>query len=300
MYKFESIDLFISALKDTNKPNSYSGYDTEKFLKNKFYVGNTCACKYDMEKNVLFVPTTSITPKCATYVKQLKAKLIAEFKCHVIHVPQWFYSDTRSHDFTFKSILKAFEDELTLLEQKHDIYTQKNTEKLLKELSALSDLTYEVPENLVNRYKTLLNSLKKIEENYTREVREFINSHTYYDIVVEAYFSKSVDIAFKTALRNYLNPTGEYAFLYIDYENGNVITSETICGAPKIVMNLEDSYNLSSAVVDGTIWRGAKYGNYTIMKVHESYIQIGCNKYTIQMIHEFYRHLVFDLGYKLK
>ena len=191
-----------------------------------------------------------------------------------------------------KDIINAFTECFSELKNKRDIYTKKTAEHLLKELAAVSNSIYKIPKKLLQDYKNLCAELTETVKTQIEEVNEFINSHDYYGIVKEAYFTKNVNTTYKTALREYLNPTGEYAFLLIDFENKNVISSETICGASKIVMSLEDATRLSSAIHNGTVKHGQKYGNYVVMKVTNNYVQIGCNKYSMEMLNAFHEQVI--------
>lgn len=297
MKKFESIELYVSAIKNNKFNEQHTGFDNEEFHGKLFFVSKTCICCYEKNKNVLFVSDNSITPKCATYTRELKKQLTANFNCTVIHIPQWYCSDTRSHKFTLKDIINAFTECFNELKNKRDVYTKKTAEHLLKELTAVSNSIYKIPEKLLQDYKNLCTELTETVKTQIEEVNEFINSHNYYEIVKKAYFTKNINTTYKTALREYLNPTGEYAFLLIDFENKNVISSETICGASKIVMSLEDATRLSCAIHDRIVKHGQKYGNYVIMKVTDNYVQIGCNKYSMEMLNAFHEQVINPTNY---
>ena len=65
-----------------------------------------------------------------------------------------------------------------------------------------------------------------------------------------------------------------------------------MCGMPKKVMTREQGFNLSKAFYEGTARHGQKYGNYTVMKVMDNYIQVSCNKYCKDMFNAIYFELM--------
>ena len=279
MSKSDSVEKFIKELNEGN--DMWCGLDGECFKDSVFSVDKTPLCRIEGDK--LYVSATSITPKCALYIREITVRS-AQIAPTVIYVPQWYRCDSRCHNFSQEGIIQAFKDEYDTLKDKKDVYSRNHLENSLKTMQHINANCFKIPASLIkDAEKTLkqMNSAIKIEDS---KVREFINSHSYYEIVEAAYFSKDTDLKTMTALRRYLNPSGEYAFLHLNKEDLRWYSSETMCGAYKPTMTLEQGIAVGWDYLNGRAVHGMKYGDYVVMKVMENYIQISCNKYTREMM----------------
>ena len=285
MSKFSSVDNFVKALKGEFS-SSWTGFDGERFSEGKFYVDNTCLCK--VIDGVMYLSATSMTPKCSLYLRELTVRS-NELNVDVIYVPQWYSCDKRTHEFSNSDIIMAFRTMIFTLKDKRDVYSKTHLEDIY---STLKKLNF-TPHKLLTEVEEILKKMNDAVKVEDKQVKKFIAENSYYDIAQAAYFNAGEhDVKFRTALKRYLNPSGEYAFLKYDNETDMVYSSECMCGVPKKVMTWEQAYNITRAYYDGTARHGQKYGNYTIMRVMDGYIQVSCNKYCKDMFHALYFELL--------
>ena len=294
MSRFESVNKYITSLQG-GLVDKWLGFDGEYFKEKKFYVNNTCLCKYKHSpltgENILFVSASSITPKCALYLHEITVQA-SKLDCDVVFVPQWYSTSERHHEFAKEDIIKAFETAYEQSKGKKDNFTKRRLENLLDTVLVVHKTLCPVPLQLIANLETAVSEMQDIGQVNNKEIGEFINNHTYYEIVQAAYFDLNVPIKLKTGLRTHLNPSGEYAFLKVDVDKEQVYSSESICGAPKEVMNLQEASDCLIHWHNKTIRHGMKFGKYTIIKVLGGYLQIGCNKYCKDMFDAFYDEFV--------
>lgn len=285
MSKYSSVDNFIKAVKGEFE-NSWTGYDGEYFADGKFYVDKTCLCK--VADGVMYLSENSITPKCSLYLRELTVRS-NELNVEVIYVPQWYSCDKRTHEFSNSDIIMAFRGAVFNLKDKRDVYSKAHMEEIYSTLNKLQFTPHKLLSEVQEILK-LMNEATKVED---RAVKKFIAENSYYDLAQVAYFNAGeYDVKFRTALKRYLNPSGEYAFLKYDNNTGMVYSSECMCGMPKEVMTWQQAFDLSKAYYEGTARHGQKYGNYTVMRVMDGYIQVSCNKYCKDMFHAIYFELL--------
>lgn len=276
MSKFESANNFIKSIKQEFK-SCWNGEDNESFCDGKFYVDKTCICAITDE--AVFISSHTLFPKSALYISEI-AKLAGNLNLPIFYIPQWQYFDERHHEFTKDGIINAFQESCKKLKDKKDIYSKQELSEILATMQQIDIKLFKIPESLLN---DAANSLKIMEEAisvHDKKLKEFIETHSYYELTQYAYFLPNVETTFRTALKRYLNPSGEFAFLRIDYETQRIYSSECYCGEHKDVMSFEEGYAIGTAYLKGIAKHGQKYGRYTVMKVMDGYIQISCNKYT--------------------
>lgn len=261
------------------------GNNGENFHDRKFYVDKTCICY--LSEHIIYVSKSAITPKCAQYVHAITAKA-QSLGYLIINVPQWYSADTRSHEFYKVDILKAFAQTINSLKTQRDIYSRSHMKSLYSTLLVIDKECFKVPEELLSTAKNALSEMEKALSVEDTELKRVISENSYYKLVQMCYFGECTNLSLVNKLRNYLNPTGEYAFLRYDPVNEVTYSSETMCGAHKEVMTKEEAWACSSAIEDGSVKHGMKFGKYPIMKVCEGYVQIGCNKYNRELLHSFY------------
>ena len=261
------------------------GNNGENFHDRKFYVDKTCICY--LSEHIIYVSKSAITPKCAQYVHAITAKA-QSLGYLIINVPQWYSADTRSHEFYKVDILKAFAQTINSLKTQRDIYSRSHMKSLYSTLLVIDKECFKVPEELLSITKNALSEMEKALSVEDTELKRAISENSYYKLVQMCYFGECANLSLVNKLRNYLNPTGEYAFLRYDPVNEVTYSSETMCGAHKEVMTKEEAWACSSAIEDGSVKHGMKFGKYPIMKVCEGYVQIGCNKYNRELLHSFY------------
>lgn len=283
--KYDSVNNFVNSIKGEFE-SSWTGYDGEYFKDGKFYVDNTCLCR--VRGDVMYLSQNSMTPKCSLYLRELTVRS-NELNVKVLYVPQWYGCDKRSHEFSNSDIIMAFRIVIFNLKDKRDVYSKTHMEEIYSTLSKLSF----TPHKLLTDVEEILKKMNDAVKVEDKQVKKFIAKNNYYDIVQAAYFNAGdYDVKFRTALKRYLNPSGEYAFLKYNAEDDWVYSSECMCGMPKKVMTWEQAFNLSKAFYEGTARHGQKYGNYTVMRVMDNYIQVSCNKYCKDMFHAIYFELM--------
>lgn len=284
--KYNSVDNFIKAVKGEFS-DSWTGADGEYFKDKKFYVDNTCLCKIN-DEGTMYLSQSAITPKLSLYLRELVVRA-EELSKNVIYVPQWHSCDKRSHEFSNADIIMAFRIVIFNMKDKRDIYSKANMEEII---SILKKLKF-TPHKLLAESEEILSKMNEAVKVEDKAVKKFIEKNTYYDVAQVAYFCVGdYDIKFRTALKRYLNPSGEYAFLKYNVEDGWIYSSECMCGMPKKVMTFEQGFNLGKAYYEGTARHGQKYGDYTVMRVMDNYIQVSCNKYCKDMFHAIYFELL--------
>ena len=286
MSKSDSVEKFIHELNEGK--DMWCGLDGECFANNVFSVDRTPLCRIDGDK--LYISAMSITPKCALYIRELTMRS-SQIAPHVFYIPQWYRIDERCHDFSREGIIEAFKDEYDVLKNKKDVYSKAHLENLYKTMLSVNEKCFKVPSILITEAEKTLNKMNKAIRIEDSKIRKFIAENDYYEIVRVAYFDKSTDVKTMTALRRYLNPSGEYAFLNYNAEEKKWYSSETKCGAYKPTMTLEQGYSVGRDYLDGKAVHGMKYGEYIVMKVMENYIQISCNKYTREMMKAAVEHI---------
>lgn len=279
MSKFDSVNNFIKAVKGEHS-STFVGYDGERFNDNMFFVDNTCICR--VKDKVMFLPLNTITPKLSLYIRELTMQS-NNIDVSIVYVPQWYSCDKRTHNFEENEIINAFTVVIDKLKDKKDIYSKNNLEEIKSILLAINSKCFKIPNTLLETVDNILEKMEIATRIENREVKKFIEENCYYDIVQAAYFSKDYDIVFKTALKQYLNPSGEYAFLNYNFEEDRWYSSESVCGIPKATMAGDDGWNLIHHYHNKTLRHGMKFGEFTIMKVMDNYLQISCNKYSKAM-----------------
>ena len=287
MSRTDSVNNFIKAVKGEYN-SSFTGYDGEYFSDNKFFVDNTCICKVNSDNNVMYLSMNSITPKLSLYTRELAVKS-AELNVTVIYVPQWYKCDLRSHEFDKDGIISAFSVVINKLKDKKDIYSKQNLEEIKSMLELINNKCFEVPSEINSTVNEILEKMTAATQIEDAEVKEFIKNNCYYDIVQAAYFNNIYDVVFKTALKHYLNPSGEYAFLSYNDKDDRWYSSESICGIPKATMTGDEGWDIVTKYHDGTLKHGMKFGNYVAMKVMDNYLQVSCNKYSRAMFESCYQ-----------
>ena len=281
MSKFESINNFVKAINGEFN-GSYKGLDGESFRDNKFFVVDTCICR--VVNDILYVSANSITPKCSLFIRDIVMKANELHGKTLIYVPQWHSCDSRSHQFSKEDIINAFQIVVDKMKGKKDIYNQQHLQEIKSILNTINEKCFTVPINLINVVNTTLAKMEDATKIENEGVKEYIKYHDYYEIVQAAYFNTSHSIIFKTSLKKYLNPSGEYAFLSYNSTDDKWYSSETIYGKPKVTMTGDEGVALADAYLEGSLKHGMKFGNYVIMKVMDNYVQISCNKYSRTML----------------
>lgn len=292
MSKFDSVNNFIKSVKgEFNK--SWTGIDGECFSNNRFYVDGTCLCR--IYRGFMFIPMNYLSPKCSLYAHEL---VICEHRLRVtlLFVPQWRSCDMRSHQFSKEDIINAFTIVINQLKNSNSIYNKSKLEDIKHTLKVINEKCFKIPPELITLTENILEKMKLAVSIKDNEIKKFIENNTYYDIVKKAYFDNTVDIQFKTTLRQYLNPTGEYAFLKFNEDEQRWYSSETLCGTPKAAMSLEEGWQFLQVFHNDGLKHGMKFGEYTIMKVTDGYIQISCNKYCRELFEALYNYMLGYLG----
>ena len=287
--KANSVTKFIEELNDGK--DMWCGFDGECFANNVFSVDKTPLCRIDGD--TLYISATSITPKCALYIRELTLQA-SKLASKIIYIPQWHTCDKRCHSFSREEIIQAFKDEFETLKDKSDIYSKSHLENMLSTMNYINENCFPIPKTLINDTAKVLKKIDKAVKIEDKKVKEFINTHTYYEIAEKAYFTPGVDIKFMTALRKYLNPSGEYAFLNYNPVDDKWYSSEKLCGLPKATMCGEDGLQIARLYHTNQIKHGMKFGDFTVMKVMDSYIQISCNRYTRAMIESCYDKFILN------
>jgi len=283
--RVESVENFIKSLKG-EFDSEWFGFDGEYFVEGKFYVNNTCLCK--VVDDIMYISSSSMTPKCSLYIYELVTRSY-ELNLKILYIPQWYSLDKRSHEFSESDIINAFKNAVSELKDKRDVYSKARLEDIYDVLKKLEFVKADFLSE-VEKILKLMNNALELEES---AVKNFIKENSYYNVVQVAYFGAGdYDIKFRTALKKYLNPSGEYAFLKLDLNTKMIYSSECKCGMPKEVMPMEVGYNLGKAYYEKTARHGQKYGNYTVMKVMDNYIQVSCNKYNKDMFNAMYFELI--------
>ena len=285
MGKFDSVNNFAKAVKG-NFNKSWEGFNGESFRDNKFFVGDTCICRVD--KGILYLSVNSITPKCSLFIRDIVMKSQELNDTLVVYVPQWHSCDKRSHQFSEDEIINSFQIVVDKMKDRRDIYNQQHLKEIKNTLKIINERCFRVPTTLLNNVDNILGRMEAATRVEHKEVKEYIKLHNYYEIVQAAYFNKDHSIIFKTALKKYLNPSGEYAFLSYNKNDNRWYSSETICGKPKATMLGEEGIDLVTKYHNGLLRHGMKFGNYVIMKVMDNYVQISCNKYSRAMLEAIY------------
>lgn len=288
MDKIDIVKDFVLSLKN-NEIKLGKGFNGEYFADNKFYVDKTCLCK--VTSNAVYMSKSSITPKCSSYLKTLR-NLLEELKLPILYIPQWYYSDTRSHQFEENEIISSFYEEISLLRDNISIYSKIHLEELLTTLDLIDDKCFKIPKELTDEIKQVIDNISVSINPQNKEINKFIKETEYYELVRVAYFSHEKNETFRTALRKYLNPSGEFAFLNFNDKEGIWYSSETLCGLPKATMNFEEGWGVLKSYHDGAARHGMKFGKYTVMKVTDGYIKISCNKYCKKLFEACYQYIL--------
>ena len=285
MSKYTSVDNFVKSFKGQFS-NEWRGLDGEYFLDNKFYVDDTCLCK--VTSDAMYISQNALTPKCSLYLHELTVRS-NELNANVIYVPQWYKCDKRTHDFSNSGIIEAFRVAVFELKDKRDIYSKAHLEEIRATLLKLNF----IPHKLKAEVEEILSKMNEATRVEDKAVKKIISENSYYDIVQAAYFNfGDYDVRTRMLLKQYLNPSGEYAFLSYNRDDGYIYSSECMCGLPKKTMTLEEGLAIGTAYLGGTAKHGQKYGRFTIMRVMENYIQVSCNRYCKEMFQAMYPVLI--------
>ena len=288
MDKFEIVKNFIESItNDKIKPNK--GFNGEYFCDKKFYLDETCLCK--VTDNAVYISKNMITPKCSSYLSELKSSL-QRFNMPILSIPQWYGFDTRTHEFDEKDIIASFYVELNQLKGNVSIYSKIHLEELLGTLELINEKCFVIPNKLIEEVNNVIQNMCDIINPENNEVKKFIEETDYYELVRIAYFSNEKSMSFRTELKKYLNPSGEFAFLNYNDNEGIWYSSETLCGLPKATMNFEEGWGVLKAYHDGTARHGVKFGKYIVMKVTDGYIKISCNKYCKKLFEACYQYIL--------
>lgn len=248
-----------------------------------FYVKGTCLCRFIRELKILLVSADAISPSHSSYIRALIVQSSLK-SSNIVKVPQYIKGHQQSHKFTKEEILNAYASRLETIASRVD--TSKSCTKLVNlynEVQKIHDLKVVNAEELLSKYKDIVDTVSHNANDFSDEVDKFIKSNTICDVVDIAFFNYPCEYnnstEFKTLLRNKLDPSGNLAFLHVVPETGNILTDETLCGAPHVVLDKENARTFLIGHKAGTLKRGMRFGRYTIMAMRDGYYKIGCNNY---------------------
>lgn len=277
---FKSIKLFFNS--GSSKFETW--VDNTCFNCEYFFFKGTCLARYLRNKGTLLLSADPLSLEHSSYLKNLAASsgLTSD---NVIYVPQFIHNSPLSHNFDEKGLLKVFAFKLDELSACTSSYSRKQFVNCMVSLSRLTELSVLDGTDLLEKHESALKTAVNGLKEYEVELNDFIMSHEKLELVDIAYF-KAGDYAlhFRKSLRDYLNRGGGLSFLHFD--GVMMVTDESICGAPKEVMNASDCVSFLKIWKAGKMKHGMKFGAYTVLSVKNGVLTIGCNKYPAWLFDE--------------
>ena len=269
---FVSVKNFLNANTAVDKVLCADG---TAYTQELFWFRGTCIARKADRK--LILPLNAITAETTNYVKSLAVQSSYPPE-NIFYVPQYHKSNPRHHCFSTEDVMHAFDDELNKYSACKSLLEANKFLEAYRARMRFMDVFCENTTQLSPEHESALNEALSKLNLINADVEQFCASNSICDVVDVAYFGVGeYDKTFRRALREHLNPSGLMSFLH--FRGDVVLTDETICGAPKEVMSINDAAALLSAFDNGTIRRGMKFGSYLIMKRTSDYMQVGCNKY---------------------
>lgn len=267
-----------------NKQDKLSNWLDGTYSDNQlFYVKGTCLCRYIRDLKVLLVSADAIGASHSPFIRALIVQSGLKAS-NIIKVPQFVKGHAQSHTFTKEELFNVFSYKLETLASRADM--NKANSKLVavyNELLKLHNHKVINAQEILDKYKSTVDTVSHNADEFSDDVDKFIKSNTICDVVDIAFFNYPCEYnnstEFKTLLRNKLDPSGNLAFLHVVPETGNILTDETLCGAPHVVLDKENARTFLIGHKAGTLKRGMKFGRYTIMAMRDGYYKIGCNNY---------------------
>lgn len=258
-----------------------------------FYYNNIAIARFYKDKNggtILFVTSNIIYPQSAKLLEDIinTSGLDAS---RIYHIPQTMGA---LHSFDEEGIFKASVSRLkTLYKAIEGVLTCKAFTRFYEQTSALSENVFSnwnLEDKEWVKIKKIYNKIYKRVGEAIKRVNEYCDKQDYKTLVNITFFGDEAEelkdiIDYKTLMRRYLDKSGTLSFLKV--ADGAVRFAEKGLGDEyKWIMALDDAEQLTDAVVDGTIARGQKYGDYTIMGVSEDKerIRISCKVFTKEML----------------
>jgi hypothetical protein len=293
----------VAAQQDTDFiEDNKQGY---RYNNKEFYVDDILVARALNDKGgklCLIMPSTALGTKVDSFKSHIQ-KYCPLHKIKYYLVPQQVQGSVYNNDFTKDEIARVVK--LVINTNKPHLDKQHCAQEIIRYFNVLDTLNKYVFDykNDINEVRRTYELAVQAGDELTKKVTEFIDNNEYGDVVGIAFFNKPCVEAekvtgFRHLLRDKLNPTGTLSFLDVD-ENFVYSNELDLKGNPKAVMTVEDALKLGSSQYTGSLKRGQKYGDYTIMNKSTDIIKIGCNNYDKRMLSYIFKKMIAMKGLKL-